>query len=758
MDIGQVAGRLARRTVAFNRSKLDLGTGVRCGIGMAIPLAIGLATGHPSGGAYAAAGALLTAFAGFVPSPRHRATIMLGIAAALAVNTLIAGTVGSWTWVVVVLAGLLAFGSGLLGALGPGAALIAILGTIEFLISSSAPVGTTTALIHAAQVGAGGLVETLVAAGPWARRTDPERQALAAAYNNLSAYALALPQGRPALADAQAIEDLRATFAASSRQARWGQGRALQSLADAAERIRRSLEALAVARDHLAGSPVRGTATAGRGTPGTGGGGGGAQQAVADQAVTSLDQVACSTGSLLEVIAAAIRDNRPPPSGTESHAAIDRATAALEELAGENGPGRTSPIRPVAVGHDVLLVRALHGQLRSVQGLVTASTVTARDRRAVPATLAGPSAATLARTEVRLLRANLTFASTAFRHALRLAVAVTVATALYRTLPGSHEYWIGIAALMVLKPDFDTTITRGLGRAAGAVTGAVLATIVAAELRPGPVALAALISVLAVVVFTVRQTNYGLYTLAWTPLVVFFAAFGGLPPLTAATDRAVDNLIGIALALAIFFVWPTWAATAVPSLLARLLVTQEMFARMVLDAEIDPAALDQRALDQAGSAARVARTNAEAAVERMATEPDRPGALTTAAADGIVASVHRFALAVVAVHAGQPASHPPVAQLIPLRDGITTTMTGLAERLSGQAGSARPNLRALHAELIHGLHEAVSRDQPPGIRAFSAEMAFVVGETDLMVDSVDTMAELLTAPQADQRHAAGHVF
>jgi uncharacterized membrane protein YccC len=750
MDIGQVVGRLARRTVAFNRSKLDLGTGVRCGIGVAIPLVIGLAIGHPSGGAYAAAGALLTAFAGFVPSPRHRATIMLGVAASLAVNTLIAGTVGSWTWVVVVLAGLMAFGSGLLEAIGPGVALIAILGTIEFLISSSQPVGTTTALIHAAQVGVGGLIETLVVAGPWERRTDPERQALAAAYDNLSAYALVLPQGRLALADAQVIEDLRATLAASSRQAQWGQGRSLQSLADEAERIRRSLEALAVARDHLAGSLVRG-ATAAGGEPQATDGRDGAKPAVADQAVTALDQVARLTGPLLEVIATAIRDNRPPPAGTESHEAIDRATAALEELAGEDGVGRAPPIGAVAAGHDVDLVRALHGQLRSVQRLVTASTVTVRDRRTFPATLAGPSAATLARTEVRLLRANFTFASTAFRHALRLAVAVTVATVLYRTLPGSHEYWIAVAALMVLKPDFDTTITRGLGRAGGAVTGAVLATIVAAELRPGPVALAVLISVLAVVVFTVRQTNYGLYTLALTPLVVFFAAFGGLPPLTAATDRAVDNLIGIALALAIFLLWPTWAATEVPRLLARLLVTQEMFARLVLDGEIDPAALDQRALDQAGSAARVARTNAEAAVDRMATEPDRPGALTTEAANGIVASVHRFALAAVAMRASQPASHPPIAQLVPLRDGISTTMTVLADCLSGQAGPARPEpLRALHADLVHGLHEAENRDQPTGIRAFSAEMAVVVGETDLMVDAVDTMAELLAAPQPER--------
>ena len=63
MSIGQLIGRLARRTVAFNRSKLDLGAGVRCGIGVAIPLVIGLAIGHPSGGAYAAAGALLTPFA-----------------------------------------------------------------------------------------------------------------------------------------------------------------------------------------------------------------------------------------------------------------------------------------------------------------------------------------------------------------------------------------------------------------------------------------------------------------------------------------------------------------------------------------------------------------------------------------------------------------------------------------------------------------------------------------------------------------------
>ena len=191
------------------------------------------------------------------------------------------------------------------------------------------------------------------------------------------------------------------------------------------------------------------------------------------------------------------------------------------------------------------------------------------------------SLSTWARAEAnaKLLRANLTFDSAACRHALRLAAALIVATILYRTLPGSHEYWIAIAALMVLRPDFDTTITRGLGRAGGTVTGAVLI-------------------------------------------------------------------------------------------------------------------------------ARLARSNAEAAVERMAIEPDRPRSLTVEAADGIVAGVHRFALATVAINASRPASHPPLAGLVPLRDGITATLTSLADRLAGQSGPVESDLRRLHAGLVEALSQA----------------------------------------------------
>jgi uncharacterized membrane protein YccC len=747
MDAGQVVKRLSRRAIAVDRSKLDLGTGLGCGTGIALPLAIGLATGHPGGGAYVAVGALLTGLATFQPGYRHRVAIMLAVAVSLAAIAFVAGVVGTWTWVVVVLAGCLAFAAGLLEAVGPGMARVSTLGTIVFLIASSQPVPITTALVHAAQIGVGGLLQALVVLSPWPRRgVAPERRTLAAAYRNLSGYATSLPEGRMALPDPKVIEELRASLAWASRRVRWSPGRTLQSLTDGAARVRTSLQALAFARQQLIGLLAPEPAATNRAEAARASD---SERARLDQALASLDVVARSTGLLLDAVATSIIDGRPPPPAADLHDAMAHAALTLERLGESDRAGTTPPTsaRAAHVAHDLGLVRGLHGQLRSIQRLVTAGTATARDRKTLPYALVSLSTGARAQANAKLLRANLTFESAACRHALRLAAALIVATVLYRTLPGSHEYWIAIAALMVLRPDFDTTITRGLGRAGGTVTGAVLATIIAAELRPGPVALAVLISVIAIVVFTVRQTNYGLYALFWTPLVVFFAALGGLPPLTAAADRAVDNLIGIVLALAVFLVWPTWAATEVPRLLGRLLTAEAAFGRVALDAEIDPACFDRRALDAAASSARLARSNAEAAVERMAIEPDRPGSLTVEAADGIVASVHRFALATVAINAGHPASHPPLAGLVPLRDGIAATLTSLADRLAGQSGPVESDLRRLHAGVVEGLSQAGGRqadvNHSPGTHAVPTEVAVVIGQTDVMVDAVDTIAQLI---------------
>ena len=85
-----------------------------------------------------------------------------------------------------------------------------------------------------------------------------------------------------------------------------------------------------------------------------------------------------------------------------------------------------------------------------------------------------------------ILRANLTLRSSAFRHALRLAVTVAIAATIDRAFDLPRGYWIPLTVLFVLRPDFGSTYTRGLQRYVGTALGVVLATVITAALHPGP--------------------------------------------------------------------------------------------------------------------------------------------------------------------------------------------------------------------------------------------------------------------------------
>src|SRR5207302_8853593 len=75
-----------------------------------------------------------------------------------------------------------------------------------------------------------------------------------------------------------------------------------------------------------------------------------------------------------------------------------------------------------------------------------------------------------------ILRANLTFRSPAFRHAIRLGAALIIASALARLLPLPLQrgYWIPLTVLLILRPDFTSTFTRGVARFLGTVLVVVL--------------------------------------------------------------------------------------------------------------------------------------------------------------------------------------------------------------------------------------------------------------------------------------------
>ncbi len=341
------------------------------------------------------------------------------------------------------------------------------------------------------------------------------------------------------------------------------------------------------------------------------------------------------------------------------------------------------------------------------------------------------------------LRANLSLESTACRHAIRLAVMLGVATALSRLADLPHGYWVGLTVLVVLKPDFTATFSRGVARLAGTIVGAGLATLYVAGLRPGPPQLIAGIVVVAFLAYTLLRVNYAVFAVCMTAVIAMLLAVVGLPELTAVRDRIGDTAIGGALALVAYAAWPTWERTEVPQRLAELLATQNTYLQEVLAAYVDPAEHDPEALRGALVTARLARSNAEASIDRWMAEPARHRAAPETAL-GVLAAAQRNAGAALALHAHLPHAarrcRPALAALARQLDQASTALADAVRTGSRPAGL--PPLRATHLAMVEAGAAATGDGEQPAERR---DAALLISETDLIVDGVNTIGHLLGA-------------
>ncbi|MEO5719518.1 MAG: FUSC family protein, partial [Chthoniobacterales bacterium] len=333
------------------------------------------------------------------------------------------------------------------------------------------------------------------------------------------------------------------------------------------------------------------------------------------------------------------------------------------------------------------------------------------------------------------LRANLTLRSTACRHALRLAAILTVATAGGRIFELPRGYWLPLTIALVLKPDFHDTFAFSLGRVAGTVLGAAGATAIAIVFAPGPVALVVLVLAFVWGAYGFGIPNYSAASLCITGYVVFLLTLAGVPGATVATDRIIYTVIAGVLALCAYAAWPTWAATEVRPAIAAALETQSRYMGALLAAYAPASPPDLKELDEIRASTRLARSNSEAVVERMLAEPRSRSAMTSRTAVGIVAALRRSALAALSLHAGlerdMRAAVPGIEDL-----ALRVSSSLLALATATRARSAPPRLTAL-------------RGAP--IAEATGSNGAVRDETDLIVDSIETIAELLAKD-------AGHDF
>ncbi len=329
------------------------------------------------------------------------------------------------------------------------------------------------------------------------------------------------------------------------------------------------------------------------------------------------------------------------------------------------------------------------------------------------------------------LRAELTWRSSAFRHAVRLSVALIVAGVVYRGLPLGSGYWVPVTVLFVLKPDYGNTMTRGIGRAAGTMAGVVIAAGIVTLFSPAHGTIVILLALLACAAYALFPANYALFSVVLTVLVALLAGFSGGSPASALTDRIIDTAIGTAIALAAFTLWPTREQPKALEALTGFVTAEARWLDAILTAYSGTG--DRQPVRSARLAARRARTQAREAVARALAEPPRrrpdgrPWQGLLAAMD----QVSECALVLVAaVHDGARVQQEALAPYrIALDDGFAATVSWLS-------GDAR-------------LTPAPVPDQVSGAARHDPVLAAVAAGTDRMLATLE-------AARAQMVPSAGH--
>lgn len=238
--------RLFTQLGPFRWSALAPWRAGRVALGVALPILVAWYSGHVDIGVYMALGALPAGFVSFQGQARSR---IAGIALAsigMALSNFVGATMAADApHLLLLIVALWAYLTGLSVCLGPIPSIATLQWSLAVMIGVGLPHGHREAAGHAALVCAGGFLQAAIVAASWVNRTGAkERNALAASYRELMAYALELAKGSsaappPAAFPAQsALADPNPLLAQHERLL-------YLDLLEQAERIRATLAALA---------------------------------------------------------------------------------------------------------------------------------------------------------------------------------------------------------------------------------------------------------------------------------------------------------------------------------------------------------------------------------------------------------------------------------------------------------------------------------------------------------------------------------
>ncbi|MFC4427249.1 FUSC family protein [Deinococcus navajonensis] len=589
---------ILRSALRLNWSQFRPWLALRSTLGVALPILLGGVAGHPVWGMVAALGALMAGMASFHGVYRTRARLMVTTSVAMA---LAAG----------------------LGDLVAQDDLLAILGValISLLLArhTATPHGANTVIIQAftvqtlllgfprPEVGllgtaglvlAGGLLQTLLLVLVWpANPRRAERQAVAAAYDGLALFVTSLDSPAPTrLPGVLPLQSARTILTDAQRLGSRPEHHALVQALRRAEALHAALVGFA-----QADAAVRQTGVAGE------------QQANATLALLA---------KLLRTVGQQVRQGQAPHFVLEDLEGLKGLVLTMEkQLPVHNQAAH----QEYAQWTGILLVH-----LQFLQGGAVGTALPAP-----PAPLAVPSPVW-----PTVLRG----------HVLRFTATMTLATAAERLLRLPNGFWIPLTVCLVLRPEFAVTVHRGVTRVAGTLVGVGTALVLMLVIHPTGALLSGLLIVASWLAYALFLTNYALFSAVITVYIILSLSVAGHAGqvLEVSAQRLLATLLGGALALGSYLLWPTWHAPHVGNALWEAVTAQQAYAHS-LDRRLQGDV--QAPVDERRGHARRWRLRVDDLLQAALVEPHWACALPKAAAHEVVTALNANAAALLAIEA-----------------------------------------------------------------------------------------------------------
>ncbi|MFI8360470.1 FUSC family protein [Streptomyces sp. NPDC085612] len=582
---------VVRSGLTIEEARLEPLLALRTAVGVAVVIGPALWLASPAYAASAALGAYSAGAATFQRTWRPRKVIALGAGVGLALSTFLGYLAAGRLATFLPLLAVWAFAAGMAWAVGSTAGIVAATTVGSMLVTVTLPTSIGRALEHAGIIALGGVAQALLILLFPIRRWGAHRDALADALAAVADYARRLRHDATAPFDPEPLMTARDAAAVTPSQART-RPPVLHGPRGLAERIRPVVAALA---DPGVGAPPEG--------PGR------------DRARELLDAAA----EVLDAAARSIRRGTPAEVSPESTdvLCIDEGHEVLE------GPARQAAERLVE-----LLGEALEIARCGTPGRTPAPPVP-EDAQV----LVRPTMLRLVPVVVRAVRRELRRDSPVFRHAVRLAAVATLGYLIAARLPGGHGYWVPITSVMVMRPDFHQTYARAVARLAGTLAGVALATGMVRALGPDAQVFGLLAVVSAGLSFMLNRTGYAYSQCFTAAYVVFLLGMGGQAWEQTVPERVVLTLLGGALAMLAYVVFPAWETPRLPGRLADWLAAEGRYAAAVLRSYAEPTREHHADLRRALLASREARAAWQEAYDRARQEPVRPRGLTSREAE-----------------------------------------------------------------------------------------------------------------------------